>query len=511
MSWEVIKGIREGEQNAKASARAKRRGAKLAGGAGSRTSKHAGARSAGRAAISKMKSRGRGISIQVHKNGKSFKNRLDYANQPGKNAELIFSNGDINSMQACAKRRPDIKNPVGHVSISLPEKTGRLTKKEWQEILKTVKKEYGLDETFPIQVWRHNDTNRDHIHIIFSRISVLGKCHDAQNSAYRAAEIERIIEDHHNLPLVPPSEFKSHNSKLTKNEIELAVRTQQKPARLQIADALKIAIQNKPTTAQFVERLNAAGVGVRANISTSGKMSGFSFTHNDVEFKSSQIDRKFGWKQLSERIQYDETRDREYLAELDGSTGSAGDELAQLTAITDQLVESLARISTTAPDVSADISSGAPVIDRTIQPLSQTTKPANRRADAPVAATRKPAAKVALAAPTEPARLITPIDLAAARWMRSARLLLDYRQALKSKIEIAELDRAAAAAGHDPADIVSAHAAALDKLPAEIVQEVLKNAPSDEMREYIQKEFTVSKTRFKDRESHDDQPGMSPK
>jgi hypothetical protein len=526
MSWNVLSGIREGEHNARALARAKRRGAKLAGGAGSRSSKHAGARSAGRAAISKMKSRGRGISIQVHLNGSSFKNRLDYANREGKNAELIYSNGDINSMRACARRRPDIKNPVGHVSISLPQKSGRLTKNEWQEILKTVRDEYGLDEAFPMQVWRHNDTSRDHLHIIFSRISVTGKCHDAQNSAYRAAAIERIVEDHHNLPLVPPSEFKTTNSKLTKNEIEQGVRTQQKPARLQIADALKIATQGRPTVQQFVERLNAAEIGVKASVATTGKMNGFSFSYDGIAFSGSKISKEFGWKALSERILYDEINDREFLAQLDGTTGTASHDLADATAIANQLVESIDRISPATHDAGAAAGQPAPAADRAISRVEPAT-PARPVAPAPVAgrALGRPApvpARVVASRRAEPVDavvssnspvIITPPDLKVKDWVRSAQLLDEYRRAIKSKANIADLDRLSVELGHDPADIVSVHATVTNKLPSKIAQDVLRNAPSEKMREYIKREFEASKKRFEASKSDvlNDDPGMRPR
>ena len=398
MSFDVLEGIREGEKNAKAQAAAKRKGAAAGrGSSGTRKSgKHAGARSAGRAAISKMKSRGRGCAVEIHRNGKSFKARIRYANGPGKNAELIYSNTDIRSMRACAKMRPDVKNPVGHISISLPKKAGKLTKEEWEKILETARAEYGLDETYPMQVWRHNDTpGRDHIHIVYSRISVLGKCHDDQNSKYRAATIERILEDHHKLVLVPPSEFKNTDSRLTKNEIEKGIRTHQKPARLQIKDALVIAIQGRPDIRQFVERLQASGVGVRANVSeTTGKMSGFSFSFDGIEFKASDIGRQFGWQKLQQEINYDEATDRGYLiTELDGGTGGASRHLAESIAVTDALNRAVEQVCTTTPDLPADIGHHPTPADPAIQIPNKATSRANTKTAQPA----KPTAPTVLA------------------------------------------------------------------------------------------------------------------
>ena len=336
MSPTILQQIKKGEQDAKAAERAKKRGA--AAGRGSR-SKSSFQRSAGRAAIAKSKINGRGCSMDAHKNSRGFSGRLKYVSDPKKNAELIFANGDLRSMRACARLRPDIKEPCAHFSIALPPQAGKLTRENWEAIIQTARQALGLDDSFPLVAYAHHDTPHQHVHFVASRISIFGKCHDQTNIGLKCAAIERILESKHGLKLVPPSEYKNKDNKLTKGEIEMSVRTRQHPPRMQIACALKIAVQGKPTVRQFVERLNAAGVGVKASIAGTGKMNGFSFTYGGIAFGGSKIAREFGWQQLQERLDYDHQArdDSEFLRELDGTTGSASGDASTAVAIIDGL------------------------------------------------------------------------------------------------------------------------------------------------------------------------------
>jgi hypothetical protein len=382
MSFDINKSIQKGERDAKAEQRAKRRGA--AAGRGGRSGSSGFSRSAGRAAVGKMQIRGRGITIESWENGKSFSHRVHYAEKEAKGAQPIFANSDLRSMKAAAKLRPKIKEPVGHISMSLPPSVGKYTKEQWLELLETTRDQLGLEDTFPLIASRHQDTRCDHIHIVFSRISVTGKVHDQANIGLRCAAVERILEDKHSLKLVPPNEFKTHGH-TTKGEIEKAIRTHQRPARLLITDALKVAIQGKPTVEQFVERLQAAGVGVKANVASTGKMNGFSFIFDGIAFSGSNVSREFGWSKLSGVINYDEVRDSEFLRQLDGGTGTAGNDVATANSIVDALDRAVERVNPPALEPAGYSSSPAAVT----RPASKTVersappKPASHAAATP--------------------------------------------------------------------------------------------------------------------------------
>src|SRR5262249_42460546 len=83
------------------------------------------------------------------------------------------------------------------------------------------------------------------------------------------------------------------------------------------------AIAGTPTMAEFVRRLEASGVGVRANIQSTGRVAGLSFSVGGASFKGSQLGRNFAWKALAQRISYEPERDAEILREASARTTSA--------------------------------------------------------------------------------------------------------------------------------------------------------------------------------------------
>jgi hypothetical protein len=504
MSFDTIKAINKGVQDAKAAERAKKRGTKLGGGGGRSRSKTRFTRKEGRASLNRG---GRGISINYQKSvkgGKGLKGVIDYALNPEKSPELIYSNcgqdakSILRTMQKFALLRPDItqEHQVGHITLSLPPRVGKVESKLWTEMIDAARDKLGLDDSFACAAVRHEDRPHDHLHLLFCRVSVNGNVHDKANIGLRCVATEALLEKRFNLQMVPEDEFVSRGH-ISKGEIEKAIKLGGTlPPRLQIAAALKIAVQDRPTPQLFAERLSAAGVGLRGNVASTGKMNGFSFTYDGVAFSGSKISKKYGWKALSERIDYDETRDREFLAELDGGTGTASATLADAVASVNSINRQIEAIPSI-PDAGAVAASSAPLADRAGQLPGETTTAANRSTDAPPAATRKPApTAIAVAALAKPARLITPPDLRAERWVRSAQLLTEFRRGLKNKFAIADLDRLASEAGHESADIISAHSVALDKLPSEVAQDVLRNTPSQKMREYVEQEFATAKRRL---------------
>lgn len=52
----------------------------------------------------------------------------------------------------------------------------------------------------------------------------------------------------------------------------------------------------------FVEKLNSIGITAKSNISSTGKMNGFSFECKGVVFKASQLGKKYSWKNLESMI-----------------------------------------------------------------------------------------------------------------------------------------------------------------------------------------------------------------
>lgn len=517
MSWDALKGIREGERQAKASERAKRRGAALARGAGFAKLKSGFSRAAGRAAVARG---GRGIIIQKQKNGRGFKGLIDYATDPKKSPQFIFSNcgndpkSVLRTMCRVVSLRPSISSPVSHITLSLPPQTGK-GEERWKSIVAELREQIDVDDSYPCIAVRHSDANHDHVHLIFSRVSVAGQVYDEWGIKLKCAVASEKIEQKFGLKIFP-RDMRNQKVTLTKNEVEAGLRKREMPPRLQIALALKVAVQGRPTPAMLVERLSAAGITTKANVSkTTGKMSGFSFSYNGVAFSGSKLSKEYSWQSLERMIDYDQERDRGFLSERDSTEGAVGYDASGVNACIDRVIEDVEQLATAADRGATEPeppSVGTPNTDRAA-PVK--TSPAVAKATPTKASTAS--AKNDMAEVRRSglgAGHISPPDLRIKRWRRAERLLDEYRRGIKFKAEIADLDRSAVEAGHDPVDIISAHSTVLDKLPAEVAQDVLRNAPSDEMKAYIEREFVASKKRFETQKTdakHANQPGMRPR
>lgn len=255
----------------------------------------------------------------VAKPGRSFKNRVDYILKD--DHDFICSNmsSDYNNVsdltdefKAVSSFRLDIKKPVFHAFLSLP-KNEKLTDEQWQEIAKDYLKEMNIDiDKHQYICVRHNDTDKEHIHIVANRIGLDGSVWHGQHSAFNTIAACERLEVKHGLTITDGLKGqKSEVSAPTKNEIEMALRTGEKPARLVLQASLQAAMTGKPDLETFVERLQAVGIEPRFNVASTGNVAGVSFSVGDVAFKGSQLGKKYSWNTIKNKVIYDKNRDDE--------------------------------------------------------------------------------------------------------------------------------------------------------------------------------------------------------
>ncbi|EBJ2229243.1 relaxase, partial [Salmonella enterica] len=204
------------------------------------------------------------------------------------------------------------KKPVFHAFLSLP-KNEKLTDEQWQEIAKDYLKEMNIDiDKHQYICVRHNDTDKEHIHIVANRIGLDGSVWHGQHSAFNTIAACERLEIKHGLTITKGLKGqKSDVSAPTKNEIEQALRTGEKPARIVLQNALQAALVGKPDLSTFVERLQAVGIEPRFNVASTGNVAGVSFSVGDVAFKGSQLGKKYSWNTIKNKVIYDKNRDDE--------------------------------------------------------------------------------------------------------------------------------------------------------------------------------------------------------
>lgn len=257
----------------------------------------------------------------VAKSGKSFKNRVGYILKD--DHTFICSNmaSDYNNVsdltdefKTVSSFRQDIKKPVFHAFLSLP-KNEHLTDEQWQEIAKDYLKEMNIDiDKHQYICVRHNDTDKEHIHIVANRVGLDGSVWLGQHSAFNTIAACERLEVKHCLTITQGLKGqKSEVSAPTKNEIEQALRTGEKPARIVLQNALQAAMLGKTDLQTFIDRVQAVGIEPRFNVASTGNVAGCSFSVGDVAFKGSQLGKKFSWNTIKSKVKYDKNRDDELI------------------------------------------------------------------------------------------------------------------------------------------------------------------------------------------------------
>ncbi len=204
--------------------------------------------------------------------------------------------------------RPDIEKPVHHVSISAGEHD-RLTVEQWQEIAGEYVEKMGFQNS-PHVVIQHRGSQRDHIHIVASRVDEDGQVISEWQSKQRAEKVMREVEEKYNLERLPMSKDVMRAAP-TRAEKEVFERTGELSVKLSLQGHVEQALRDGPTATEFIERLQRVGVGVIPYVRDTGRVSGVTFRQGDELMKGSDLGRGFSWGGLQKRgLDYDQECDR---------------------------------------------------------------------------------------------------------------------------------------------------------------------------------------------------------
>lgn len=222
-----------------------------------------------------------------------------------------------------SKLKPNVKNEVVHLSISLKpgEHLEEEKKVEFSEKL-LEKLNFKIDKV-PYLIVEHHDKDYEHWHVVAGRIKGDAETVKEWKIAERAIAATKELEQEFGLEKV---EYKKSLERQTKrNEYKFMERT----GELSVLAAAKLIIdetlKQKPTTKVFVESLQSEGFEVKPNVSeTTGRMNGFSYKKDEITFKSSAIGKQYSFQNLQKRgLDYDQERDTKYLIEVKNNESAA--------------------------------------------------------------------------------------------------------------------------------------------------------------------------------------------
>ncbi|EPF3813592.1 relaxase/mobilization nuclease domain-containing protein, partial [Klebsiella aerogenes] len=256
--------------------------------------------------------------MQKIKRGKSFAGVVQYALKPGahhKSDPIIIGGnmlGDsalelIAEFDSTKHLRQDVAKSVWHNSLRLPNGES-LTNEQWSSIADDYMRRMGFSDTH-LRCYVLHDDDGQHIHIIASRIDLNGgKLYLGRNENLISTQIISKLEVAYGLTVTktasPPSQAQPKRKRVSRNEKMLSERTGVLSPREALQQILDKSLSDKPDLLTFTKRLEEAEVTWTANVASTGKMNGFSFSYRDIAFKASQLGKSYSWANLINRLNY---------------------------------------------------------------------------------------------------------------------------------------------------------------------------------------------------------------
>ncbi|HCG9474658.1 TPA: relaxase/mobilization nuclease domain-containing protein [Vibrio parahaemolyticus] len=247
--------------------------------------------------------------------GNGFRGLANYILDSVKGAELLGGNmSGWNSRElakefaVCRKLRPNVKRPAWHVSLALPAGEN-IDNSTWCNVAQRFLEEMGVDiNMHQYFLGKHSDTNNEHIHIGLNRIGFNGELYHGRNDVMLAIQATHKLEKEFGLQLTPTFKERKQEKSLTSNEIQMAARTGEVPARAALQNILNEALTDKLDVFAFIERCEAAGATVIPNVASTGRLNGFAFEYQGIKFKGSDLGAKYTYKNLKEVVIYEQDR-----------------------------------------------------------------------------------------------------------------------------------------------------------------------------------------------------------
>ena len=280
--------------------------------------------------------------MQKIRRGKSLAGVVLYALKPGTHhkTDPVVIGGNmlcdsatdlIAEFCASASLRSDVAKPVWHNSLRLPIGES-LTTKQWVSFADDYMNRMGFSETHLRCYVLHDDEAGQHIHIIASRVDLVGgKLYLGRNENLISTRVIQELEMAHELTKTKgpsPSHSPSPSSKrkrLSRSEEQKEKREGQQSPKTFLQNTIDTLLSTHNDIQSFVEALADNGIATIPNISSTGRMNGFSFEYAGIAFKASQLGKAYSWATLQEKLRYAPERDNPILFALKASALS-GDE-----------------------------------------------------------------------------------------------------------------------------------------------------------------------------------------
>lgn len=341
--------------------------------------------------------------MQKIKRGKSFTGVVLYALKPGTHhkTDPVVVGGNmlgasaaelIAEFTASASLRTDVAKPVWHNSLRLPHGDS-LSEKQWVSFAEDYMNRMGFNDTHLRCYVMHDDEAGQHIHIIASRVDLIGgKLYLGRNENLISTRVIQELEIAHELTKTKgpsPSHVPypaSKRKRLSRSEEQKEKREDQPSPKTFLQNTIDELLATASDIPRFVEALHKNGITPLPNISSTGRMNGFSFEYSGIAFKASQLGKGYSWATLQEKLRYESERDNPILIALKASAmgdneTSDSDIEATKVAITLPLPAALESELTPPPVYEHRVEAPETTEARTLLDMTRTPGEQNRSAD----------------------------------------------------------------------------------------------------------------------------------
>ena len=252
--------------------------------------------------------------------GKSFNGALNYnlkkvySTDIKNRAELLTTNflslnkTEIRKELAIMKAlNPNLKRNTYHTSLNFSVEE-KISNGKMEAIAKEYMVRMGFDNN-PYFIFRHNDAEHPHCHILTLRNRFDGTVVSDSNNYARSEAIVRELEDKYELIKVDASKF-SLNKSPDKDELEMINRTGKISEKMLMQEKVAIAIKTSKNIKQFIDHLERSGISLLFNQATTGKVSGITFISQNFKARGQALGNQFKWGKIINKLDYEQIRDR---------------------------------------------------------------------------------------------------------------------------------------------------------------------------------------------------------
>jgi hypothetical protein len=269
------------------------------------------------------------VILKFSRSGSRFGPVLRYLLQPEKGHEIVA--GNVPGHDAATLNRelsqwrdlnPNVTKPLFIASLSAAP-ADLLSTADWRQVARRFVEQMHFADSPWIAV-RHRDTDADHIHLVAVRIRHDGKGVDPSHDAWRGLDACRQIEHEMNLSRLP-ARRELLGRALRRDELAVFEHTGRIRVLSRLQQHVVIAARGDPTASEWVARLEAQGVKVKARIGPDDRVTGISFGLDGMAIKGSNLGRAYSWRGLQQHrgVRYEAGRDLPALAAATARAGTS--------------------------------------------------------------------------------------------------------------------------------------------------------------------------------------------